>query len=71
MTCLFYTESFPDKIHDIVAGHPSCVTFASQLVKNRMIANPDDFGDIMEGLQVYGYKVINDNGLVWVYAYKG
>lgn len=50
--------------HNCIAGHPTAITFASQLVKNETLKNPDDFGDLMRGLQVYGYKVIKDAGLV-------
>jgi len=50
--------------HNIIAGHPSAITFASQLTKNETLKNPDDFGDLMRGLQVYGYKVIKPEALV-------
>jgi hypothetical protein len=32
--------------------------------------NPDDFGDLMEGLQVFGYKVIKSEALVHGHVYK-
>jgi len=50
--------------HNIVAGHPSAVTFASQLTKNETLKNQDDFGDLVRGLQVFGYKVIKEEGLI-------
>lgn len=50
--------------HNIIAGHPAAITFASQFTKNETIKNPDDFGDLMRGLQVYGYKVIKGAALV-------
>ena len=56
--------------YNCIAGHKSALTFASQLVNTRTIPNPDDFGDIMEGLQVYGYKVIKPESLVHAYVYK-
>ena len=56
--------------YNIMAGHPAALTFASQLTENRTIPNPDDFGDLMEGLQVYGYKVIKSEALVHGYVYK-
>ncbi len=49
--------------HNIIFGHPTAITFASQFTKNETIKNPDDFGDLMRGLQVYGYKVIKSAGL--------
>lgn len=49
--------------HNVIFGHPTAITFASQFTKNETIKNPDDFGDLMRGLQVYGYKVIKGAGL--------
>ena len=50
--------------HNVIAGHPTAITFASQFTKNETIKNPDDFGDLMRGLQVYGYKVIKSASLI-------
>ena len=58
-------------VYNCIFGHPSAITFASQLVKDRSIPNPDDFGDIMEGLQVYGYETIKSQALGHFYAAKG
>jgi hypothetical protein len=49
-------------------GHKSALTFASQLTENEMIPNPDDFGQLMRGLQVYGYSVIKDTSLGHLYC---
>lgn len=49
-------------------GHKSALTFASQLVENEMIDNPDDFGKLMRGLQVYGYEVIKGESLGHLYC---
>jgi len=57
-------------VFDCMSGHPTAITFASQLVENRIIPDPDDFGDIMEGLQVFGYKVIKSESLVHFVAQK-
>jgi len=57
-------------ITNSIFGHPTAITFASQLTENRYIDNPDDFGKLMEGLQVFGFKVIKDQGLGWFYARK-
>jgi hypothetical protein len=46
-----------------IFGHKSAITFASQLTNNEMIDNPDDFGQLMRGLQVYGYKVVKPEAL--------
>ena len=50
--------------HNAIAGHPTAITFASQLVQNETLKNPKDFGDLMRGLQVYGYKVIKETALI-------
>jgi len=50
--------------HNVIAGHPTAITFASQLTKNETLKNPNDFGDLMRGLQVYGYKVIKAESLI-------
>ena len=57
-------------VHNCLFGHPSAITFASQLTENRVIPNPDDFGDLMEGLQVYGYETIKAQALGHFYAAK-
>ena len=58
-------------VHNCIFGHPSAITFASQLTENRVIPNPDDFGDLMEGLQVFGYETIKTQALGHFYAAKG
>jgi len=57
-------------ITNAMFGHPSAITFASQLTENRYIDNPDEFGKLMEGLQVFGYKVVKGQGLGHFYARK-
>ena len=52
-------------------GHKSALTFASQLVKNETLKNPSDFGDLVRGLQVYGYKVIQATAMGTMYAKAG
>lgn len=56
---------------DGIFGQKSALTFASQLTKNEMIDNPDDFGKLARGLQVYGYKVIKATALGHAYITKG
>ncbi len=55
----------------MLAGHKSAVTYAMQLVKNRAIDNPDDFGKLYEGLAVFGWKTIRPAQLVHVIGYMG
>ena len=65
------TTTDTDTIQNVIFGHPSALTFASQLVKNETLKNPNDFGDLLRGLQVYGYKVVQSKALGWFYAKKG
>jgi hypothetical protein len=43
----------------IYAGHPHGLTFASQVSKVETLRSEHTFGQILRGLQVYGYKVID------------
>lgn len=45
-------------IYKPVAGHQSGLTFAAQMTKMESLPNPDTFGQLVRGLNVYGFKVI-------------
>jgi len=47
----------------IYAGHSHGLTFASQLTKVETLRAESTFGNLMRGLQVYGYKVIDGTAL--------
>jgi hypothetical protein len=51
---LLYIPSYTE----VLFGHPKALTFATQITKTKMQDNPDGFGMLYRGLQVYGYKVI-------------
>lgn len=55
---------------NVIAGHKRGLTFASQLVKTETLRAESTFGDIMRGLQVYGFKVIDPTSLASAYVYK-
>lgn len=55
----------------IYAGHPHGLTFASQVNKVETMRSEFTFGNILRGLQVYGYKVIDDTALVQAIVTKG
>jgi len=57
-------------VTNCIFGHPHGISFASQLTENRYIPNPDDFGNLMEGLNVYGYNVNKPEALGHFYAKK-
>lgn len=51
------------KRHAVIAGHKSAITFASQIAKVESLQNPNDFGTLVRGLNVYGTQVTQPNGL--------
>jgi hypothetical protein len=54
----------------VFAGVTQGLTFASQLTKTETLRAESTFGDIMRGLQVYGYKVVDGESLVGGYVYQ-
>jgi hypothetical protein len=51
-----------------IAGTSKAVTFASQMTEMETLRSQDYFADLMRGLQVYGYKVIDGTALVDMYV---
>lgn len=49
--------------YSIVAGHKMGFTFASQMTNMETIRSESTFGNIIRGLQVYGYKVTKGEAL--------
>jgi hypothetical protein len=47
----------------LIAGHKSAVTFASQMTKVENLRNPRDFGDLVRGLNVFGFKTVQPKAL--------
>jgi len=68
---LYITTETSTKCWNSVFGHKSALTFATQLTENETIANPNDFGKLMRGLQVYGYKVLHTESLGHLYCRPG
>lgn len=52
----------------IMAGHKSALTFASQITKMETVRNPNDFGDFIRSLNVFGYKVVKPEALALLVA---
>lgn len=50
-----------------LAGHSAGLAFAAQITEAEMISNPNDFGYLVRGLMVYGYKVIEGKYLAVSY----
>lgn len=57
--------------YNVLFGHKSAITFASQVVKTEKIRNQNTFGDLVRGLNVYGYKVVTPKALGVLYCHKG
>lgn len=53
------------------AGTRDALTFASQITKVETLRAQSTFGDIMRGLNVYGYKVVKPEALVEIKATRG
>lgn len=51
------------KRHMMFAGHKSALTFASQIAKVESLQNPNDFGTLVRGLNVYGNTIASGNAL--------
>jgi hypothetical protein len=47
----------------LIAGHKMGLTFASQMTEMETIRSESTFGNIVRGLQVYGYKVVKPEAL--------
>lgn len=52
----------------IIAGHKSALTFASQITKMETVRNPNDFGDYIRSLNVFGYKVVKPEAMTLLVA---
>lgn len=59
-----------NNVANIIAGHRAGLTFASQMTEMETLKNPNDFGDLVRGLNVYGFKVIEGKYLAHGYATK-
>jgi len=50
----------------IFAGHKSAISFASQMTKTETLRNPNDFGDLVRGLQVFGLQVVKGSAMAFL-----
>lgn len=55
-------------VHHIVAGVKSATAFAAQIEKTRVIEDKDEWSTFMQGLAVYGFKVLFPKALAHLYA---
>jgi|APCry1669189369_1035219.scaffolds.fasta_scaffold05234_7 P22 coat protein - gene protein 5 len=53
----------------VLAGHKSAMCFASQINKVESIPNPNDFGQLVRGLNVYGFQVVKPEAMAAAVVY--
>lgn len=58
-------------VTNMIFGHKKALTFAAQMTQMDHIPNQKDFGELVRGLNVYGFKVIDPLRFGHLYAYKG
>ena len=56
------------KCFSVVAGHKMGLTFASQMTEMESLRAESTFGNIIRGLQVYGYGVVKPEALAKLYC---
>lgn len=52
----------------VMAGHPSAISFAEQIVKTEMYRPENAFSDAVKGLHVYGTKLVRPTAIATVVA---
>lgn len=60
-----------DTCYNVLFGTRHATTFASQMTDMETLPNPDAFGQLIRGLNVFGYKVIKAEALGVLYCKKG
>jgi hypothetical protein len=58
------------QVTNCIFGHKKALTFASQMTKMEDLKNPTDFGQLVRGLNVFGYEVIDPNAMGHLYAQR-
>jgi hypothetical protein len=60
------TNTGADARKCLIAGHKSAITFASQIAKVESLPNPGDFGQLVRGLNVFGFATLKPEALALV-----
>lgn len=58
-------------VTDIIFGHKKALTFAAQMTEMDSLKNPNAFGDLIRGLNVYGFSVIDPKAIGHSVVVKG
>jgi len=65
------TSETPGLSFHCLAGTKDAITFASQVTKMETLRSTTTFGNLVRGLNVFGYKTLQGKALVDLYVYKG
>jgi len=57
--------------YNCIAGHKAGISWASQMTKMESLRAESTFGTLVRGLNVYGYKVLKTEALLWMYVARG
>jgi len=60
------THTASQPVHECLFGTRDAITFANQILKTEAYRDPNTFGDIVRGLNVYGGKVVQPKALVCI-----
>lgn len=60
-----------DTCYNVLFGTKAATTFAAQMTEMETLKNPEAFGELIRGLNVYGYKVILPEAMGVLYCKKG
>ena len=65
------TDDGGTPVTNIIFGHKKATTFASQMTNMEDLKNPNDFGKLIRGLNVFGFETIDPKAIGHLYAVKG
>jgi len=63
--------SYSASVPILLAGHVDAVATASQVLKSRVLPNPNAFGMLYDGLHIYGRKVLRTAAIAQMYMSLG
>ena len=68
---LHRTTDGSSTVTNALFNHPMGISFATQLIISESLKNPDGFGELYRGLQVFGWKVTKPQAVGHAYIVKG
>lgn len=63
--------SYSSSVPIVLAGHVDAVATASQVLKSRVLPNPNAFGQLYDGLHIFGRKALRTTALAQAYVALG